>query len=415
MQNLLKSYVLVLAIQFTILPQQVQAQDEGFIYGKVTTEDGDEFIGAIRWGKEEVYWTDMFNASKVDNENIDYLSREERDQLRYRNRRGGDWDDRVSTWVSHNWDDRGRSYIHQFSVQFGEIKSIRVYRGDEADIELRDGTRVEVDGSGYNDMGTKVKVIDAEIGEIDLSWSRIEEIEFMSTPKKLDDKFGDALYGTVDSEIGEFTGYIQWDHDERVSKDVLDGDTYDGDVSIAFGKITSITNDGNRSDVVLKSGRELTLRGSNDVNYENRGIIVTVAGVGRVDIPWKEFNKVTFKEAKNSGKSYDDFKNPDPLEAKVVTKNGTLEGRIVYDLDEALDIEVLHGKDDRSEYVIPFRNIKKIRPRGYQRSEVELRNGTKLMLEESQDVSEENTGLLVYEGNNPMYVPWEDVEEIIFN
>lgn len=415
MHNFLKSYVLVLAIQFTLLPQQAQAQDEGFIYGKVTTEDGDEFIGAIRWGKEEVYWTDMFNASKMENDNVDYLSREERDELRYRGGSRGDWDNIISKWGSSSWQNSGRSFLHQFSVQFGEIQSIRTYRDDEAEVTLRDGTRVDVDGSGYNDIGTKIRVIDSEIGDIELRWSRIESVEFTPTPKNLDEKFGEPLYGTVDSEIGEFTGYIQWDHDERVSEDLLDGDTYDGDVSIEFGKIKSITNDGSRSDVVLQSGRELTLRGSNDVNYENRGIIVTVEGVGRVDIPWKEFNKVTFSAAKNSGKSYDDFKNPSPLAAKVVTKNGTLDGRIVYDLDEELDIEVLHGKDDRSEYVIPFRNIKTIRPRGYQRSEVELRNGTKLVLEESQDVSEDNTGLLVYEGKNPMYVPWEDVEEIIFN
>lgn len=414
MHNLLKSYVLVLAIQFTLLPQQVQAQDEGFIYGKVTTEDGDEFVGAIRWGKEEVYWTDMFNASKTDNENVDYLSRDERDQLRYRGRSRGDWDDIIAKWGGSNWSS-GRSFIHQFSVQFGEIQSIRTYRDDEAEVVLRDGTRVDVDGSGYNDIGTKIRIIDSEIGEVEMRWSRIESVEFMPTPSKLDDKFGEPLYGTVASDIGEFTGFIQWDHDERVSRDVLDGDTYDGDVSIQFGKIKSIANDGSRSDVVLQSGRELTLRGSNDVNYENRGIIVTVEGVGRVDIPWKEFDKVTFSQAKNSGKSYNDFKKPAQLNAKVVTRNGTLDGRIVYDLDEEWDIEVLHGKDDRSEYVIPFRNIKTIRPRGYQRSEVELRNGTKLVLEESQDVSEDNTGLLVFEGKNPMYVPWEDVEEIIFN
>lgn len=410
MRNLLKSYVVILALQFTMLPQQVQAQDEGFIYGVVTTEDGDEFKGAIRWGKEEVYWTDMFNASKIENENIDYLSRDERDRLRRR----GDWDDRVSTWVSSNWHYGGRSFIHQFSVQFGEIKSLRVYRSDEVEVELRDGTTVDVDGSGYNDIGTKVKVLDAEIGEIELSWSRIETVEFMPTPKNLDEKFGDALYGTVESDIGDFTGYVQWDHDERVSTDKLDGDSYDGDLSIQFGKIASIVNDGSRSDVTLKSGRELTLRGSNDVNYENRGIIVTVEGMGRVDIPWRDFNKVTFTQARNSGKSYNDFKNPETLEAQVVTRNGTLNGRVVYDLDEELDIEVLHGKDDRSEYIIPFRNIKSIRPKGYSRSEVELKNGTTLVLEDSQDVSEDNTGLLVYEGNNPMYVPWEDVEEIVF-
>lgn len=412
MHNLLKSYIAVLVLQLTILPQQVQAQDEGFIYGTVTTEDGDEFTGAIRWGKEEVFWTDMFNASKMENENIDYLSRDERDRLR---RGNGDWDNRVSTWVSSNWGYSRSSFTHEFSVQFGEIKSLRVYRGDEVEVELRDGTKVDVDGSGYNDIGTKVKVLDGEIGEIQLSWSRIEKVEFMATPKQLDDKFGDALFGTVETDIGDFTGYVQWDHDERVSRDVLDGDSYDGDLSIQFGKIAAIVNDGSRSDVTLKSGRELTLRGSNDVNYENRGIIVTVEGMGRVDVPWRDFKKVTFSEASNSGKSYNDFAAPNKLEAKVVTQNGTLNGRIVYDLDEELDIEVLQGKDDRSEYVIPFRNIKSIKPKGYSRSEVELKDGTSLVLEDSQDVSERNTGLLVFEGKNPMYVPWEDIQEIIFN
>lgn len=410
MHNLLKSYVLVLAIQLTILPQQVLAQDEGFLYGKITTEDGDEFTGAIRWGKEEVYWTDMFNASKMDNENVDYLSRNERERIR----RSGNWDDRVSTWVSSNWSSSGRSFIHQFSVQFGEIKSIRVFRDNEAEVVLRDGTKVDVDGNGYNDIGSKIKVMDAEIGEISLSWNRIDLIEFMATPKKLDEKFGEALYGTVESDIGDITGYIQWDHDERVSEDVLDGDSYDGDLSIPFGKIASIANDGSRSDVTLKSGRELSLRGSNDVNYENRGIIVTVEGMGRVDIPWRAFNKVTFKENKSSGKGYDDFSNPKKLMAQVETANGTLNGEIVYDLDEELDIEVLHGKDDRCEYMIPFRNIKSIKPRGYSRSEVELKNGTSLVLEDSQDVSEDNTGLLVFEGKNPMYIPWDDVNQITF-
>ena len=47
-----------------------QAQDTGFLYGKVTTIDNKEYTGAIRWGKEEVYWTDMFNASKEENENL---------------------------------------------------------------------------------------------------------------------------------------------------------------------------------------------------------------------------------------------------------------------------------------------------------------------------------------------------------
>ncbi len=411
MNYLVKPYILVLAIQLTILPKPVQAQDEGFIYGKITTEDGDVYQGAIRWGKEEVYWTDMFNASKTDNPNLDYLSRDELDQMRYGRR---DYDNGVATWVS-NWSS-SRTSVHEFSCMFGVIKSIEPSRWDEIEVTLQDGSVVEVDGDGYNDIGNKIRVRDDEIGQIELSWRRIEKIEFMDTPSQLDSKFGEPLYGTVETDFGKFTGFVQWDHDERVSTDVLDGDTYDGDVSIEFGKIKSIENRGSRSQVTLMSGRELVLRGSNDVDEGNRGIIVTVAGLGRVDIPWRDFEKVTFEEdVKKSGPAYASFKDIKKLSGTVKTTNGDLKGGIIYDLDETYDYEVLNGRDDDMEYVIPFANIKEITPRSYRYSVVTLRDGSELRLERSQDVNEDNTGLLVFDGKDPVYVPWREVESIKFD
>ncbi len=126
-------------------------------------------------------------------------------------------------------------------------------------------------------------------GEIKLKWDRIDEIRFMSTPASIKKTFGAPIYGTVYTEKGdEFRGYIQWDHDERLSVDELDGDNRDGEMSIAFSKIKSIEKEGNGSLVILEGGREFKLRGSNDVNNENRGIIVNVSEFGRVDIPWDE-------------------------------------------------------------------------------------------------------------------------------
>ena len=411
MNYLVKPYILVLAIQLSILPQQVQAQDEGFIYGKVTTEDGDVYQGAIRWGKEEVYWTDMFNARKTENPNLDYLSRRDIDDLRYGNR---EWDDRVTTWISGNRSSR-RDFVHEFSCMFGEIKTIRPSRWDEVKVRLQDGTVVEVDGNGYNDLGSKIRVLDDEIGQIELSWKRIDEVEFMATPAELEEKFGDPLYGKVKTDFGEFTGFVQWDHDERVTTDKLDGDTYDGDVSIDFGKIKKIENRGNRSLITLQSGREMELRGSNDVNDENRGIIVTVEGLGRVDIPWRDFEEVTFETTKGSGPGFEDFKTNKKLSGTVTTADGTIKGEIIYDLDEAYDFEVLNGRDDDIEYIIPFGNIKKITPKGYRSSEVVLLDGSKLRLERSQDVSEDNTGLLVFQGQEPVYVTWREIDAIQFN
>ncbi len=417
-QNLIQVTPVVL---FLFAGHGLVAQDQGFLYGKVTTIDGDSYEGPLRWGKEEAYWTDMFNASKDENENIDYLSREDMRALEryYYENRDRDWEDRLGRWFGGSWGYRygDRDYVHQFSCQFGEIKSLRLSGRSWVDVELQNGDKFEVKGDGYNDVGTDVKIQDKEIGEVKLKWSRIDKVEFMDTPNKLDRKFGEPLYGTVETYGGSFTGYIQWDHDERVDTDKLDGDTSDGDVSIEFGKIGSIERTGSRSLIVLKSGREMELRGSNDVNPENRGVIVTNDTYGRVDIPWREFKKVTFTKGGEKMKAYKDFRSQKELTGIVKTQDGTTySGRIIYDLDEAYDYEVLQGKDDDIEYIIPFRNVKRITPRNYDSSKVELRSGDLLTLGDAQDVSDRNTGILVFQGKeNPKYLLWDDIDEVTFN
>jgi len=398
-------------LAFTI--SAANAQDEGFIYGKILTVDGNTYQGPMRWGKEEVYWTDMFNASKDRNDNLKYLSRDEREYLE--EQKSDNWGDSWGSWnVKWDWSD---DYVHQFGVQFGEIKKIKPFSRNEVDVELQNGDVIEVNGDGYNDIGSDIKILDEEIGEISVKWTRIEEIEFMATPKRLEKKFGEPLYGVVETEIGEFTGYIQWDHDERISTDKLDGDTYDGDVSIEFGKIKSIERYGSsRSKVELKSGRELELRGSNDVNSENRGVIITVEDLGRIDVEWSEFEKVTFIDNKGSGKEYDSFKKQTKLTGKVMTTEGTTHtGAIIFDLDESFDYEVLNGEIDDNEHIIPFRNISSITPKNYNYSKVVLKNGEELVLGDSQDVSDDNEGVVVLTGDDPVYIPWEKIEKISFN
>ena len=169
--------------------------------------------------------------------------------------------------------------------------------------------------------------------------------------------------------------------------------------------------------VVLKSGRELELRGSNDVDEDNRGIIVTIEGMGRIDVPWRDFESVTFDDnAPDAGPAYSSFSKNKKLSGSVQTSSGTLKGDIIFDLDESWDYEVLDGRDDDMEYVIPFENISSITPKSYRSSEVTLIDGSALRLERSQDVSERNTGLLVFEGGkDPVYVPWREVEAVQFD
>lgn len=390
-----------------------QAQDESFIYGTITTVDDQSYTGAIRWGKEEVYWSDMFNASKDKNENLDYLSREEINYLR--NRGNNDW---IVNNVGIRWDswDYENSFVHQLAIPFGNIQQIEPISRSQVLVTLRNGKEIEVDGDGYNDIGSKIQVKDEELGTIELSWYRIEKISFLETPKQLDSKFGDPLYGTVKTDIGDFTGIVQWDHDERLTTDKLDGDTEDGDISIDFGNIKRIQREGySRSIIELQSGRELELHGSNDVNSENRGIIVTVAGIGRVDIPWKSFREVEFTKAPSTDSKYKAYNKQNKLIATVTVVNGdTHSGELIFDLDEQYDFEILNGKDDDIEFEIDFKNIAEIAPKNYNYSKITLKSGRQLVLGDSQDVSDENDGLIILTNGKPVYIPWEKVEAIKF-
>ncbi|MEQ8424707.1 MAG: hypothetical protein RIA63_08340, partial [Cyclobacteriaceae bacterium] len=237
-----------------------QAQDEGFMYGKITTVDNKVYEGPIRWGKEEVLWIDLFNAAKPENDYVRYLSRDDMEYLRdKRYEQNHAWGDRfVSRWVNFDFDERS-DYTHQFVCQFGEIKSIRPSWRNSADLVMQNGQKFEVSGEGYNDVGGSIQINDKEMGTLSLDWSRIELIEFGNTPSQLKDKFDDVLYGTVETAHGRFKGAVAWDNDERLLSDKLDGRTDDGKLSIEFGKIASIEQRWDEARVELKSGRTITM------------------------------------------------------------------------------------------------------------------------------------------------------------
>lgn len=396
------------------------AQDEHFIYGKIKTDDGKEYVGPIRWGKEEVYWSDIFNAAKLKNENLRLLSDRDRERLDDQNSSWYSWDDRSffgsRHWVSYS--NNKSDYTHQFACQFGDIKSIRPSGRSYAEIEMKDGQRFEVSGEGYNDIGLEIKITDQELGEVEVYWGRIDQIDFMNTPSKIGQKFGESLFGTVEAFGEKFTGFIQWDLDERLSTDKLDGDSEDGDVSISFSKIKTIERVGSRSRVVLESGRELMMEGTNDVSRGHRGVIVMTSEMASVKIPWDEFDRVTFTKATSPLPSYSQFGAPKELNGKVVTQEGkTLSGKLVYDLDEAFDYELLQGQEGEYEYATPFRNIKRVVTKGEHRASVELKNGKTIILDEGQDVNEKNQGVLVFasDKSDPVYIPWREIAQIDFN
>lgn len=377
------------------------------MYGKVYT-DRTTYVGPIRWGGEETFWTDLFNAGKRSNDYAKLVPKDKDDK---------DWWSNYDWNFSSIWENKGTS--HQFTCQFGNLKEVVNTGRGYVILKLKNGGELQVSGEGYNDVGGKVQVLDEELGTMSISWDRVQRVEFMPAPAKLDLVFGQPLYGTVEGGRREkYTGFVVWDNDERLSSDKLDGDTDDGDVSFKFSEIESIEKSGDGCDVKLKSGRTVFLDGSNDVNNGNRGVLVANSEFGVIEFSWRAFRKVTFTTPPNSGPSYNDFPTPKAMTGTVSLLDGDdVSGRIIYDVDEAIDFEIIEGKENDIEYQIPLRNIKRITPKNFDYSMIELRSGRTILLGGARDVSDDNSGLLVFvKGKKePVHIAWKRINEITFN
>lgn len=385
-----------------------QAEDpQGFIYGRVTTRGGETYEGRLRWGKEEAFWGDHFNSVKEERPFVDQAPR--------RDRRGRESIKVFGITIGSRWNSVSDS--RSLIARYGDIEKIEVLRGDEAVLYMKSGSEVEIDG-GSNDLGAKIRIWDREIGEVEVRWERIEEIQFMPTPRDLD-VTEHRLYGTVESRAGDFTGYIQWDKDECLSTDKLDGESRDGELAIEMGKIRSIEkHTSNSSRVVLLSGRDLVLDDTNDVDSGNRGIFVEDPRFGRVLVEWDAFEKLELKKPDGSGPRYGDYPPSKPLSGKVTDQDGKVyRGRIVYDLDESETWEILGGDRRDVEYHIPFGLITAIIPTSSDSSRIVLKGGEEVELEDSADVGDDNDGVLVLgdDETDPVYLPWDEIKRIDFD
>jgi hypothetical protein len=380
---------------------------DGFLYGRVVTRSGNTYTGLLRWGTQELFWDDLFNSTKQE---LPYDRYAPGDRRREAPRIG-----LLERIVRLIFDDDFET-SRQFWVRFGDIDRIHVGGRRETEVVMKGGARFQVSGGG-NDVGDEIRVRDAALGEVELEWDGIETIQFLPTPAGLELP-GRRLYGRVETRAGTFQGFIQWDAEECISVDKLDGESVDGDLSIEMGNLRSIArNSRHSSRVVLADGRTLDLDGTNDVDSSIRGIYVEDPRYGRVEIPWDLFERLDFQPAPGSGSAYDSFQPGEPLAGTVTARGGERhQGRIVFDLDEAHGFEILQGELDGVELYVPFRRIASISPQGRRGSDVRLRNGEELYLEEVQDVSADNAGVLIFtrEGAEPTYLAWDEVERIDF-
>ncbi|WP_139135319.1 hypothetical protein [Roseivirga sp. 4D4] len=411
-----------IGIGLIIITNESKAQKNVAIYGKVTTVSGDQYTGAIKWGGDnarqaELFWVEILNGTKTSNDFMKFLSKSEIKEL------GGK--EEGNSWLSLDlgvlsiWEDKFSKTQHEFKARFGDIKSIEPLRRDRAKVTLKNNVALEITGGNSEDFGTTIGVMDFELGEVKLSWSRIDKVEFMAAPEGYEETFGKPIYGIVNAgRKGTFKGIIAWDDDERLMNEILDGKDRDGDKKIPFRSIQKIAKNRNGVDLTLRSGRTLFLTGSNDVNQENRGVVVYDPNYGLVKVGWRDFVDLEIDDDESTGMDYNDFPVSKGINATVITIDGDeFKGLVAFDLDEAWEFEILDANDDKVEFQIPFRNIKSIIPKNYNYSMVEMKNGERLLLGDHRDVSSDNAGVLVFvsKSGDPEYIRWSKIDEIIFD
>lgn len=396
-----------------IAPPAATAEDyQGFLYGRITADDGVTYEGRLRWrvGEvgEEAFWGDFFNGSKHKNRWLAYVAPErlpkESDPIELFGIKIAQRESQI---------DVGRLFM----ARFGEIARIEA-RGRQVRVTLKSGTVFDLDRFEASDFDDNVRVWDGRRGVVDLRSRQIRAIELLPTARL--DAAPSRLHGTVRTRRGDFTGFVGWNRDEAVGTDELDGHTANGELSLRFDTLRSIARRSRDSSLVtLLDGREIVLSDTGDAGQGNRGICVDDPRYGRVTISWDAFERVDFGPG-GSGPAYGDFPPGSPLTGSVTTRAGRrLAGRLVYDLDESVTTETLDASSQGVDYTIPFGLIASIVPpgreeQGAQRARVTLHGGEELRLEPTGDLGKRNGGMLIFvDGHErPEYVPWTDVGQV---
>lgn len=394
-----------------LMPLPVKAQEhlqQGLQYGKIITVEDQVIEGVLRWGNEEAFWDDLFISNRPVKESyFAYLSGDELQQLSGNSSSSLDW----SFWSL--WKPRYPEGLQSFRCRFGDIKSIEVTGSGEATIEFKSGRRQAV--SGGSSPGKELHIYDRDDVEKRINWGDIRTVNFSPTPMLARASQVRPLYGIVFTTQGAFEGFIQWDAQERLTTDLLDGKSSSGKVSLPFSEVEEIRQDGDSSLVTLYSGRFWKLGGSDDIGPGNHDIIVKSMELGHVRIPWEQFRFARFyQKAPRMSPAYSAFEPPSMIHGLVKTTDGrALSGRILFDMDEELDLETLEGRKEDIFYHLPIRNIREIIRKNYNVCGVTLRNGDKLFLGQEHDLTDKNWGLLIWvEEDEPVYVPWNIIELI---
>jgi hypothetical protein len=228
--------------------------DRERLYGTVTTSD-ESFTGFIVWDRDESMREDILDGESGDEEH---------------------------------------------EIAFGKIRKIEPVSDEGSRITLVNDESIVLTGTNDVDHSHRGLVITIPgTGSVELEYEQVKSVVFEDAPASRpysDFDGGRELSGTVQLRRGgSVSGKIVWDRDEANTWELLNGEDGEVDYNIPFDRIRSIKPLGsNASEVVLTDGRTLRLSNSNDVDADNKGLIITQADGTTVELSWDEVRSVDF-------------------------------------------------------------------------------------------------------------------------
>lgn len=393
--------------------------DDGRLYGRVTTTEGAVVEGYLRWDRNEASRADFLDAAKeIPREVIEEAERlDPAFAAEMRRRRSI-----VAFGMRIRWDvdDIDGPPTEPSALRFAHVASLEPLDGGRARIMLVDGEVVELEGTS-TDIGGGMRDLLVDTGsgpDVSVDWHDLERVDFFAPPPDAPDPREAPLHGTVRTWGGlELTGWIAWDRDEVLESDVLDGREGATEYEIPFAEIARIAPEDRRSArVTLRSGVERILRGTNDVDRDNRGIEVADPGLGRAIVEWEDLEEVRFHAWEPGRTGGGGAMALGPVRGTVYARDGrVLEGEIRWGQDEERRWEVLDGWTDDTRLAIELGAIEQIRPVGADEAVVSLLDGRVFRLEGTDDVGEGHRGVFVKpDGRARRLVRWQDVDRVLF-
>ena len=397
-------YTLLVLLMLTFSLSSWAEEGRFYIYGKCTLVEDTKLEGFISI-KGDKLWVSQFISTKLENPYAKLFPTD------------------GSIYFGENRSNTPSS--HSFICRYNDIKQLRPVAKNRLEVTIKNNRSIDVSYDFETDITIQLSNGDSK----KLNWENIASISFMASSQTPPKNYPKLYVGSLESTQGIYFGIIEGlNYSNKVIPIKF---TNESDNDITLDNIDKLECETDRKIEITKGSVKLIAD-----NIKVKRLItsarISLPTMGSIDIPWEKiksiekhdisiFNGATYESSiapqRLTGSVKLNYKqktvNVLPDEVDVNSEYVTHSGPLAFDLDEALNIEFIEGRNDGIIYRLMLDGIESIEPKNYNYSLIYMKNGSRLSLGADQDVSFKNDGILML--NTKTYIPWRYIDNIKFN